>query len=168
MQIKQRPGVAGLPQARGRSRLNVTAKSYSGPPPAWNKRVVVPEVQPRDGPKVRRCQSGTLATPTPGSAMHVLGVAYPLNDNWVQSERCLVRCLHHHSSTHSSSPTVGVKTPQGTAGFIVTACNSAIAGWDQQQRACAANVRLPGRLAYGVGAGTILAQDWRELPPATD
>lgn len=52
MQIKQRPGATGV-NARGRTRLNVVAKQYTGPPPAWNKRVVVPDVQPRDGPKVR-------------------------------------------------------------------------------------------------------------------
>jgi len=31
--------------------LNVTHQQQ-GPPPAWDKRVVVPEVQPRDTPKV--------------------------------------------------------------------------------------------------------------------
>jgi hypothetical protein len=31
--------------------LNVTHQA-AGPPPAWDKRVVVPEVQPRDTPKV--------------------------------------------------------------------------------------------------------------------
>lgn len=45
------------PQRVGRNvqrccRLNVVAKA-AGPPPAWDKRVVVPEVQPRDTPKVR-------------------------------------------------------------------------------------------------------------------
>jgi hypothetical protein len=42
----------GAPARLGRGRLQVLAKSYQGPPPAWNKRVVVPEVEPRDGPKV--------------------------------------------------------------------------------------------------------------------
>lgn len=55
MQIGQRSGAAGLKGGArvARGKLNVVAKQYSGPPPAWPRRVVVPEVQPRDGPKVR-------------------------------------------------------------------------------------------------------------------
>jgi hypothetical protein len=53
MQIKARPGASGVRAPRSRGALNIVAKQYTGPPPAWNKRVVVPEVQPRDGPKVR-------------------------------------------------------------------------------------------------------------------
>jgi hypothetical protein len=54
MQIKARPGAAGVRAPKSRTRLSIAAKQYSGPPPAWNKRVVVPEVEPRDGPKVGR------------------------------------------------------------------------------------------------------------------
>lgn len=32
--------------------VQVVAKQYSGPPPAWDRRVVVPDVKPRDTPKV--------------------------------------------------------------------------------------------------------------------
>lgn len=35
-----------------RSSLKVLAEQQQGPPPAWDRRVVVPEVQPRDTPKV--------------------------------------------------------------------------------------------------------------------
>lgn len=56
MQMKQRAASSGV-RASGRvsrgNKLNVVAKQYAGPPPAWPRRVVVPEVQPRDGPKVR-------------------------------------------------------------------------------------------------------------------
>ncbi|GBF99000.1 1-deoxy-D-xylulose 5-phosphate reductoisomerase [Raphidocelis subcapitata] len=51
MQAQTRVGASGVRVQRSRGRLNVSAKQYSGPPPAWPKRVVVPEVKPRDGPK---------------------------------------------------------------------------------------------------------------------
>eukprot|EP00775_Hariotina_reticulata_P009654 gene9654-9814_t len=44
------------------SRLHVVASTVSGtPPPAWNKRVVVPEVEPRDSPKVRQFKPKMVA-----------------------------------------------------------------------------------------------------------
>ena len=70
MQIKQRPGAAGLRAKQSRApRLNVAAKQYSGPPPAWPKRVVVPEVQPRDGPKVRRAADVRTCAAPPGAVL---------------------------------------------------------------------------------------------------
>lgn len=54
--IEGRQATRALPVSRSRASLrchalNVTHQA-AGPPPAWDKRVVVPEVQPRDTPKV--------------------------------------------------------------------------------------------------------------------
>lgn len=64
MALKVRASAAGRARA-----VRVEAKQWANKggvliPPAWNKRVVVPEVEPRDTPKVSLPQSNALSTPT--------------------------------------------------------------------------------------------------------
>jgi len=65
------------------SRLHVVASTVSGPPPAWNKRVVVPEVQPRDSPKVitEHCRTCSRASVDQMRVVRVAPLAISLQGN---------------------------------------------------------------------------------------
>jgi hypothetical protein len=93
------------------SRLNVVAQQAAvSVPPAWNKRVVVPEVQPRDTPKVRKRAVYCLCSPAIQHACSSTRLYHcwlsiihpdvaPLTDARDADEHCICTALFQASCT---------------------------------------------------------------------